>query len=576
MENQRTVLWVILLVSLLMLWDNWQRYNGKPSLLGIPSSQTASQNGAAAGAGAAAGSSAGASNGAVPAASAAVAGKAEVPAGQAGAAAGKRIVVATDVLKLDIDTLGGEVKRAELLKHRDNENEAANLVLLDSSSDRTYLAQSGLTGAAGGAPAFPTHLSAWSVADGKDGDRVLADGADTLSFALTSEAGGIKVTKTYELKRGSYVIKLKHEVENTGSAPVAPTVYLQLVRDSGKVKGESEMFGTGTFTGPTIYTDKDKYQKIDFADIDKGKTSHATKANDGWIGMVQHYFVSAFIPVQDSPREYFTSKTPEGRYAVGTMQGVGSLQPGAKATHEATLFIGPQDQDLLKQLAPGLELVVDFGWLKMLADPLNALLRFFHGYVNNWGWAIVLLTITVKLLFFPLSAASYKSMAKMKKVAPRMQQMKERFGNDKEGLQRAMMDMYKTEKINPLGGCLPIVVQIPVFIALYWVLLASVEMRNAPWILWIKDLAAPDPFYILPAIMAGSMLLQTWLNPPAADPVQQKVMWAMPVVFGITFFFFPAGLVLYWVVNNLLSIAQQWQINRMIEKGEGEAKAKAA
>jgi len=331
-------------------------------------------------------------------------------------------------------------------------------------------------------------------------------------------------------------------------------------------EGETKM--VSTFTGPAVYTDADKYQKVNFEDIGKDKAKFAKTADDGWLAMVQHYFVSAFVPKEKTPREYYMRKVEGSNiYQSGVIVPVGEIAPGAKGETSISLYAGPQEQAALKEVALGLDLVVDYGWLTVVAAPIFWALQAIYKLVGNWGWAIVVLTIIIKAIFFPLSAASYKSMAKMRVLTPRLMQLKERYADDKQRLNQEMMKMYQTEKVNPLGGCLPILVQIPVFIALYWVLLGAVEMRGAPWILWIKDLAAPDPYYILPVIMIVSMIIQTKLNPTPPDPIQAKMMMAMPFIFGVMFLWFPAGLVLYWVVNNILSIAQQWQITRMIEGG---------
>jgi YidC/Oxa1 family membrane protein insertase len=320
------------------------------------------------------------------------------------------------------------------------------------------------------------------------------------------------------------------------------------------------------YTGPVYYTAERAFHKIDYSDIEKGKADLPKEARDGWIGMMQHYFVSAWLPADKAPREYYARKLPDGLYAAGAIVATPQAAPGEMASVSVRLYSGPEEQNRLKKAAPGLDLVVDYGWLAIIAWPLFAVLEFFHKWSGNWGVAIILLTISIKLVFFPLSAASYKSMAKMKLVTPRLTKIREMYGNDRAKMNQAMMELYKTEKINPLGGCFPILVQIPVFIALYWVLLAAIELRHAPFILWIKDLSAQDPFYVLPVLMAASMILQTRMNPVPPDPVQAKVMQFMPYVFSVFFFFFPAGLVLYWLVNNILSIAQQWQIQRMFDR----------
>jgi YidC/Oxa1 family membrane protein insertase len=369
-----------------------------------------------------------------------------------------------------------------------------------------------------------------------------------------------------------------HEIDNGSQNEITAYAYYQLQRDAEAPAGESSM--VSTYTGPAVYTEQDKYQKIDFKDIEKGKAKFNGKADNGWMAMVQHYFVSAWIPQEKLSREFYV-RNVEGVASpvvqAGVIVPVPVAAPGSKSTVTVSLFAGPQIQSMLDQLAKpvadggigaqGLPLVVDYGWLTIVAAPIFWCLEVIHKFVGNWGWAIVLLTICIKALFFPLSAASYKSMAKMKAITPRMTALRERCGDDKQKLNMEMMNLYKTEKINPLGGCLPIVVQIPVFIALYWALLGAVEMRDAPWILWIKDLSSQDPFYVLPVIMMATMLIQTKLNPTPPDPIQAKITMLMPFIFGGMFFFFPSGLVLYWVVNNTLSILQQWQITRMIERG---------
>lgn len=548
MDIKRTVLWVVFSLSILILWDNWMRYTGKPSMFFPTATQQAKP----------AVGSAPAAKSDVPQASTAGAPPAAAPiAGGATPVQGERITITTDLVKADIDTVGGELKRLELLKHKDTIDPEKNMVLFDSSASRTYLAESGLIGGD-----FPNHKSGFVA---KPGPRSL-DGNNQVQLVLESEQGGVKLTKTYTFKRGDYTIDVKHTVTNNSGAPIAPSLYLQLVRDGSKPEGESMFYST--FTGPAVYTDTEKFQKLDFEKIEEGKQEHATKADNGWIALVQHYFVSAFVPTEKIQREIFTKKIADNLYAVGTILPLGTVASGATVSSDAHLYSGPQESAVLEKIAPGLELVKDYGWLTIVAKPIFWLMMQIHKVLGNWGWTIIVLTVMIKLAFFPLSAASYRSMAKMKVVTPKMTAIRERFKGDPQKMNQAMMELYKTEKINPLGGCLPIVVQIPVFIALYWVLLASVEMRNAPWLGWIHDLAAPDPFYILPVVMAVSMFIQTKLNPTPPDPIQAKVMMFMPIVFSVMFFFFPAGLVLYWVVNNVLSIAQQWVITRKLEGGK--------
>jgi YidC/Oxa1 family membrane protein insertase len=552
MDIKRTVLWVVFSLSLILLWDNWMRYNGKPSMFFPTATQQAKPAENAANP-----TSAASSNTAVPQTSATAAATTANPAAVPAAAPqaqGQTITVTTDVMKADIDTLGGEVVRLELLKEKDAQDPTKNVVLFDKSAQRTYLGQTGLIGGP-----FPNHRTPFTV---QPGPRDI-DGNNEVRVVLNAEQGGVKVTKTYIFRRGDYVIDLQHQVTNASGAPVSPSLYVQLVRDGGKLPGDSRFYST--FTGPAVYTDADKFQKITFDKIAEGKASHANHADNGWVAMVQHYFVSAFVPPEKTPRDIFTKKLDNNLYAVGEIMPLGTIAPGASTTMDVRLYSGPQISKVLEGVAPGLELVKDYGWLTIIAKPIFWLMTHIHAILGNWGWTIIVLTVLIKLAFFPLSAASYRSMAKMKLVTPRMTAIRERHKGDPQKMNQAMMELYKTEKINPLGGCLPIAVQIPVFISLYWVLLASVEMRNAPWLGWIHDLASPDPFYILPVVMAVSMFVQTKLNPTPPDPVQAKVMMFMPIVFSVMFFFFPAGLVLYWVVNNVLSIAQQYVITRKFQ-----------
>jgi YidC/Oxa1 family membrane protein insertase len=558
-QFQRTLLWVVFGMSLFLLWDKWQAHNGQPSMFGPSTSQQKPAGGnAVPGAAPAAKGDA-----TVPSASApAGAPAAGAPAPAAGPASetGKLVKFANDVLSLDIDTLGGQVKRSELLQHKDLEDKTRNVVLLQDVQGSLYIAQSGWVGAPQGA-SFPTHRTSFTVVDGPKE----AGGGSQL--VLSAESGGLKVVRTLTLKKGEYVLEVKDELTNAGTTPLTPTLYAQLTRDGNKPAGESKFYST--YTGPVVYTEKGHFQKVDFSDIEKGKASFEKSAGDGWLGIIQHYFVAAWIPADKLAREYYADRVDTNLYRVGAKAALPELAPGASTSVVSKLLVSPQDQHTLEKIATGLDLSVDYGWLTVIAKPIFWLLQWLHALVGNWGWAIVLLTLVIKTAFFPLQAASYKSMARMKAVTPRMTAIRERYGDDRARMNQAMMELYKEEKINPLGGCLPIVVQIPVFIALYWVLLASVEMRNAPWLGWIHDLAAPDPFYILPGVMAITMFIQTKLNPTPPDPVQAKMMMIMPLVFSVMFFFFPSGLVLYWLVNNVYSIAQQWVITK---KMEGSAK----
>jgi len=473
---------------------------------------------------------------------------------------GERIRVATDVMLAEIDTVGGDLRRVELIRYRDTFDRNQSLVLLQDNEQSVYVTQSGLIG-----DKFPNHTSQFKSAQTS---YELAPGGDAVTVRLTAATeGGAQLEKTYVFHRGSYAVDVGFRVTNTGATAIAPFAYFQLVRDTKAPPGDSKM--VPVFNGVEIYTEKDKLNKASFDDILKNKMTYPKDPMpDGWIAIVQHYFLASWLPKPGELREYFVRNLPDGRFSAGVILGAGRIEPGKSNEVGSRLYVGPQEQGLLKTLAPGLELTVDYGWLRPLAVPLFWVLNEIHRVVNNWGVAIILLTVIIKLLFYPLSAASYKSMAKMKVLAPKLQRLKERFGDDRQRMHQAMMELYKTEKINPLGGCLPIVVQIPVFIALYWVLLLSVELRQAPFILWIQDLSRPDPFFILPILMGATMFIQTWLNPTPPDPMQAKLMKIMPIAFSVFFFFFPSGLVLYWLVNNILSIAQQWRITHVLERAK--------
>ncbi|HWJ93905.1 MAG TPA: membrane protein insertase YidC, partial [Telluria sp.] len=480
-----------------------------------------------------------------------------VPGQPAAAPQAERITITTDVVKADIDTAGGVIKRLELLKYRDQADQNKNQVLFNITGNNVYVAQTGLIGSTA-AGALPNHNTVFTA---RPGVRVL-DGGNQVQLVLDAEQNGVKLTKTFTFKRGDYVIGVRHDVTNLTPAPVAPSLYLQLQHDGNKPAGDS--FFMSSYTGPTLYTAEDKYQKLTFEKIEKGSAEHTAKSNNGWIAISQHFFVSAFIAPDKAQRDIYTKKVDTNLYAIGNIIPLGTVAPGATVSSEARLYSGPQEDKVLATVAPGLELVKDYGWLTILAQPMFWVMDQIHKVVGNWGWTIVAFTILIKLLFFPLSAAGYKSMAKMKHVAPKMQALRERYKNDPVKMNQAVMELYKTEKINPLGGCLPILVQMPVFIALYWVLLASVEMRGAPWVGWIHDLTAPDPFYILPALYAVTMYITQKLSPAPADPMQAKMMLFMPLAFSVMFFFFPSGLVLYWVVNNIVSIGQQWVITKKL------------
>ncbi len=469
--------------------------------------------------------------------------------------AGEQIVVTTDYFKAEISTIGGDINRVDFLKHFDTTDKSKPFELFRHDAEHTYIAQSGLLG-----ENLPTHNTAFTS---EKKEYTLSDNSDKIEVRLASSGiAGLKVTKVYVFHKSSYLIDVGYEINNLSAKQIKPSAYFQLVRDNFEPVGSTKF--VPTYTGPAVYTEKDKFKKVDFDSIAKNKAGLPAPADDGWVGMLQHYFVSAWLPVGNSPREFYAKKLDEKLYSVGLIVPVDSIEPGQTGKIAVPLYAGPARSNL-DEIAPGLGLTVDYGFLTIIAKPIFWLLTAIHGWVNNWGFAIIILTILIKLAFFPLSAASYRSMAKMRVVAPKLAKIKEQYSNDREKLNRAMMDLYKVEKINPLGGCLPVLIQIPVFISLYWSILASVEMRYAPFMGWITDLSRSDPYYVLPVIMGVSMFIQSKLNPTPPDPLQAKLMQIMPIAFSVVFFFFPVGLVLYSVVNNVLSIAQQWYITRNIE-----------
>ena len=560
MDTQRLILWLIFSFSAVMLWQAWERERNPPPIT------TAAPAAPGQPAGAQPSAPAPGVPAAVPAAGA--------PPAATTPVASQTIEIRTDLFVADIDTVGGVVSRVALDKHRDAQDPSKPYLALQRNAERTFVAQAGMIG-----DGMPNHRTAYEVVPGP---RALAAGADQLQVKLqATAANGDKVVQTLTFHRGSYVIDVAFEVTNAGAAPIRPEAYFQLMRDTKHVGVQSSM-APASFVGPVVYNEQDKFKKVDFGEIDKEAADPSRKpaftrvADNGWVGMIEHYFVAAWLPPADKvSRQFYTTKLDNGLYTAGVRYADGTVPPGGTGVVQSKLYVGPQDQDALAKLAPGLDLVVDYGIFTIIAAPLFWLLKWLHSLIGNWGWAIIVMTVMIKGAFFPLNAASARSMGKMKIVAPKMKALQEQYANDKQQLQVKMMELYRQEKINPLGGCLPILVQIPVFIALYWVLLSAVELRHAPWIGWIHDLSAPDPWFILPVIYAVTAYLQVKLSPtPISDPVQAKVMQFMPVAFSIMFLFFPAGLVLYWLVNNLLQIAQQWQMNRMLEREAALAAAK--
>ena len=543
MDYQRLILLFIFGFSVLMLWEAWQKETR-------PAPQAAAAQQAVPAPGVPEPAKPGAGPAAAPAA---------VPGSAAPAVKGETVRVRTDLLAAEIDTVGGTLKRLELLKHKDSTDPSKNFVLL--GPEHQYEAQSGLTGDG------PNHRTLWKA---EALQYELPQGNDKVEVRLTASApNGVNVTKTYTFRRDSYLIDVAMDVRNDGKQPASPYVYFQSTHD-GKGAADAnklaQSFGAQSFVGFAVYSADKHFQKVHSSDIDKAKVDAQLRADNGWLAVVQHYFVSSWIVADKTQREYVFEKRPDGVYIGRVLLPLGAIAPGASARTSVELYAGPQEDRRLQAAAPGLDLVVDYGWLTIIARPLFWLLQKFHQLTGNWGVAIILLTILIKVVFFPLSAASYKSMAKMKLITPRLTKIRETYGHDRQKMNQAMMELNKTEKINPLGGCFPILVQIPVFIALYWTLLAAIELRHAPFMLWIKDLSVLDPYYVLPILMTATMVLQTRMNPVPPDPVQAKVMQVMPFVFSIFFFFFPAGLVLYWLVNNILSILQQWQIQRMFNR----------
>lgn len=544
MDFQRLFLFLIFSFSLMMVWDGWQRYQhpqveqqAATTKSDLPVATTKPAD---------------------------LAAQTAIIQQAAKVDSGKIIKVKTDFLEAQISTVGGDIQRLDFIKHLDGQDKTKQFVLFEKGAGtHNYVAQSGLLGAG-----MPNHTTLFST---EQDSYELAGSADQIQVKLTAvAANGIKVVKLLTFHKSSYVIDVAYEIENTTATAITASAYYQFIRDSIDPAGGSKM--VPTYTGMAVYTDKEKFQKVAFSDVEKAKVDYPKDSDNGWIGMLQHYFVAAWLPKDKTSREFFTRKLEGDSYSAGVIVPVPAIAAGQKSVVSVPLYAGPA-QSTLDSIAPGLGLTVDYGWLTVVATPIFWMLTFIQGIVQNWGVAIILLTVLIKLLFFPLSAASYRSMAKMRLVAPKLEKIKLQYADDREKLNRAMMDLYKTEKINPLGGCLPVIIQIPVFIALYWSILASVEMRNAPFFGWITDLSTADPFFVLPILMGASMFLQSKLNPVPPDPMQAKIMKIMPIAFSVVFFWFPAGLVLYSIVNNALSIAQQWYITRGIEVA-GAAAAK--
>ena len=576
METRKLILIIILSTSLLLLWEAWQKETQPPVSQVTPGATVDDSNQRH-------------DPLPVPGDELAGAGGSGIAAGIEGVTPsvtpnlfeiGEKIQVTTDLVTAEIDTAGGDIRKLGLLQHPAREDETRPYELLLDQAARFQISQSGLIG-----DGLPSHKTKYTV-DSNKYSYELRPGEDSVSVRLLApEVNGIQVAKIYTFHRGTYVIDVAFEIVNHSDTTILPFSYFQMMRDSKEPVGQG--FLVHSYTGPALYTEEEKFLKVKFSDLDKNKADYPTNADDGWVAMLEHYFLTAWLPEQGKPREYYVKQLAYNQYTAGVIAPVGAVEPGQTQRISMPFYAGPQEQKKLAELSPGLDLTVDYGWLTVLAKPLFWLLSFYHSYVDNWGIAIILLTLTVKLLFFPLSAAGYRSMAKLRVVTPKLQRIREQYSSDRQRMHQAMMEFYKQEKINPMGGCLPILVQIPVFIALFWTLLAAVELRYAPLALWITDMSVPDPYYVLPLIMGVSMYIQSKLSPKPTDPIQARIMQIMPVAFSIFFFFFPAGLVLYSLCNNILSIAQQWQITRMLEKkaeaeeekkskGKGKTKGKGA
>ena len=561
MTSPRNLLLIALLFLGYLLWAQWQEDYGRagaPAVSGAPSSSPPAPATNAA------------STPEIPVASPAETPAATPPAPTTAADGAPHVVVTTDVLRVEIDTRGGNIVVADLLAYPQQPKDDAHPVrLLDDSAARYFVAQSGLVSAA--APA-PDHTATYTP---EKTEYALADGSDIIEVPLTwTDASGLAVRKVFVFRRASYVIEQRQEITNKSDAPWSGNAYRQLQRvppviDTSGIKAYSNT-ERYSFVGAAYYNADDKFQKIKFDNFEKEPLARSFAG--GWAAMLQHYFFAAWIPAAGETDQYATAvnKTADApRYLIRTLSPAISVAPGETKTDSARLYVGPKLQSTLDQIAPGLSLTVDYGIFTVIAEPLHWILAQLHKITGNWGFAIILLVVLIKLAFFKLSEAQYRSMARMRKMQPRIEALKERYGDDRPKMNQAMLELYQKEKINPLGGCLPMLVQIPVFFALYWVLLESVELRQAPFVGWIQNLSAPDPYFVLPVLNGLAMIATQWLTPSAGmDPMQAKMMKIMPVAFSVLFAFFPAGLVLYWTVNGILSLAQQWIITRRIESGE--------
>lgn len=554
MDTRRSILWMIFAFSLFMIWNSWMTYNNPPVAELTEQQQQEAQAREA--------------DLATPSSIPSSATNANSPqvamSDNASSATVEQeiVTIKTDVFTMQFDTKGAQIVGAKLhLSHEEESDNVVDFVLLDNGQ-HVYTVQSGLVGSAGSN--YPNQNTLFSLVS----EQTEMTG-DTLDVVFEAESDGLKLTRTYTFNRGTFKIDVEDTVTNISSVAQSPSLYLQITRDNQETGGGT--YFDNAYNGFAMYTDQHRFQKISFSDIEKNKGPETGQSDDGWISFIQQFFVTAWVPEEGKNRFYDTRQISNNLYAISAIEPLGAIEPDATISTNSVLWVGPQDQQQLSEISTGLDLVVNYGWLTIIAKPMFKLMTWLHSFIGNWGWTIVVLTIIIKIVLYPLSAASYRSMARMKHVGPRMQALKEKFGDDRQKLNQAMMELYRTEKINPMGGCLPILLQIPIFLTLYRVILASVELRGAPWILWIQDLSLADPYFILPAIMTATMFLQFKLNPTPPDPMQARIMMIMPLVFGAMMFMFPAGLVLYWVVNNILSIAQQQFITRRLARAANDS-----
>ena len=565
--NMRSFWWLALAFTLTWMWLEWMQFTSAKVEATVQASAAQEVPVANATSITSSGSSvSGASD--VPGANLGSVHNSAVPVLQNGISQGERVHVKTDTLEIIIDTVGGDIRSAKLLEYGASNDHSQPFQLLSDSGPLVYMVQNGLATQPNSKLPAPTHKTQYQTSKT---EYVMT--GDTLTVPLTWTENGVTVTKSYTFKKESYLIDVAYEVDNQSDEVWSGSMYSQIVRNR---YNPDENFMMYTYTGPVLYDPnaEDKYVKHSFDDLMTQPVS-GRMVTGGWAAMIQQYFLTALVPGQTAQNTYYAKPLTEGRYAIGVVEPMMAIDAGQSGVLSSSVYIGPEKQDVLADIAPGLELTIDYGVLTILAEPLFWLLDKIHSVVGNWGVAIILLTVLIKLVFYKLSETSYRSMARLKKFQPKLKQLKENYGDDKALFQQKMMKLYKEEKINPLGGCLPILIQMPVFIALYWVLLYSVEMRHAPFILWIQDLSATDPYYILPIVMGLTMFIQQKLNPSAMmDEMQQKVMKFLPIIFTVFFIFFPAGLVLYWVVNNILSVTQQWYITKKIDEIDAKEKEK--